>query len=120
MTQEQRNKEIATMLGWIDADGDLVIPNHISAGSNYSEWADTKKVARDDIFKGHVETCYINTTDTGFSYDWNWLMEAVKFIYSKLSPTDSRRHDLIQRVGRGNIQDAFIAISDLAKLYNNN
>jgi viroplasmin and RNaseH domain-containing protein len=53
-----------------------------------------------------------------FHSDWNWLHEAVKKVYSLLTPSDSRKHDIIQLLGRNQKEATFIAVSDFAKLYN--
>jgi len=76
--KEERNKQIAIMLKWIDEDGDLITPIHLSYNRDYKEWADTKQV----IVKGEnfTNTHYINVTNEGFSSDYNWLHEAIDFI----------------------------------------
>jgi len=97
----ESNKEIAKMLGWIDADGDLVVPNHLSNGYNYSEWADTKYIKRDDLYKGCTICHYINVTQEGFSSDWNWLHEVVEKIES-LKEGEEVEHNWYVTVGEGN------------------
>ncbi len=76
----QRNKEIAVMLGCIDADGDLIVPKHLAIGCDYGEWADTKEVNYDNLFPGCTMTHYINVSQECFSTDWRWLMAAVEFV----------------------------------------
>jgi hypothetical protein len=92
MTQQEiqdRNKEIALMLG-LHHDEEAVIFNMTA----YT-W---------DMLRFHS--------------DWNWLMEAVTKVYSLITPTDSIKHDLIQKVGRVQKEAVFIAVSDFAKYWN--
>ena len=144
----ESNKEIAKMLGWIDADGDLVVPNHLSNGYNYSEWADTKYIKRDDLYKGCTICHYINVTQEGFSSDWNWLMSAVDFIrnngyrvtisdeqveiglklpnikeesdkYTKIIMDELFGNSFFIKVEGSSITSTFSAVSKFAKKYNN-
>jgi hypothetical protein len=133
---EKNNKEIAKMLGWIDADGDLVVPHHLSNGYNYSEWADTKYIKRDDLYKGCTICHYINVTQEGFSSDWNWLMEAVEFVqkiiiqkseefiielYKNLpnEPTTFVNCGYNEYQHKNPKEAVFQAVSEFAKKYNN-
>ncbi len=95
---QERNKQIALMLGWRVGHKDFPKEQRWS-----KEWFDTSEI-RHEILHFHT--------------DWNWLMEAVKKVYLLISPSDSRKHDIIQKVGRGQREAAFIAVSDFAKLYN--
>lgn len=129
----ERNKQIAIMLGWIDKDGDLIIPIHLSNGTDYREWADTKEVKRDDLYTGCVLYHYINVTQEGFSSNYNWLMEALNFI-ENLGYTTSITMNFINIMfvnegigitissqnGPSKKEAIFIAVSDFAKKFNNN
>ena len=136
---QERNKDIALMLGWIDNDGDLIVPKHLSIGYDYGEWATTKKIQNDEVYKGFCDTHYINVTDTGFSTNWNWLMEAVEFIEkqkmevsiieAECAIIDTEKALLEENPfmvepickcfdGETKKESTFIAVSDFAKLYN--
>jgi hypothetical protein len=104
----ERNCEIVKMLGlkhgwWIHQDKPLI--------DDKKQWCDLD----DKTFLG---TRVYYDTDLKFHSDWNWLMEAVELLHTKINPWDSRKQDLIQRVGRVKQENTFIMVSDLAKLYN--
>jgi hypothetical protein len=111
MTQQEiqeRNKEIALMLG--------------------------KKYKNNSIVIHYDNVCGVNPTGATWQVclyhsDWNWLMEAVEFIQQKYSTIISHNHCEIHMYDNGkrpiNIGSnttmfaTFIAVSDFAKLYNN-
>jgi hypothetical protein len=92
---QERNKQIALMLGWERH-------NHTS----YFTW--TKQNSKDHIYESILQ----------FHSDWNWLHEAAEKVYSLTHPSDSIRHDIIHILGRSHKEAVFIAVSDFAKLYN--
>jgi hypothetical protein len=53
-----------------------------------------------------------------FHLDWNWIMEVVEKIYSVINPSDSRKHDLIQRVGRVDKEAVVQALWEFLNWYN--
>ena len=128
---KERNRQIAIMLKWIDSDGDLIIPIHLSSGTDYREWADTKKVKRDDLYEGCSISHYINVTQEGFSSNWDWLMESLGYI-EHLGYTTSITMNVINimfieegigktissKNGSSKKEAVFIAVSDFAKKYN--
>jgi hypothetical protein len=100
MTQQEtqeRNKQIALMLGWKITDS---IISYIPEESSFQH-----------------EVGYSANGFLQFHSDWNWLHEAAAVAYSLLSPSDSRKHDIIQLLGRNQKEAVFIAVSDFAKLY---
>lgn len=106
MTQKEtkeRNKHITLMLGYSNPieDKDFYFVEH----KNYNE---------DSVIPKLLELNF----EKRFHLDWNWLMEAVTKVYSLITPSDSIKHDLIQKVGRVQKEAVFIAVSDFAKLYN--
>jgi len=82
MTIEEKSLEIAKMLGWIDKDGDLILPRHLAVGYNYPEWADTKEVEHPELYNGCKLTHYINVGGSGFLTDANWQFEAINWIHN--------------------------------------
>jgi hypothetical protein len=113
MQIEERNKQIALMLGW-----------------TYNELMDRWN---EDMLHD-----YAYVEDLKFHSNWNWLMEAVKFInnthnqdnpYRDLTYTIKHllnggwwklksEEKLIPRRLLSDIEQLFLAVSDFAKLYN--
>ena len=117
MTQQEiqeRNKQIALMLGW----------ECQSTKTKYSYWKlpNNERYFCDYEFPKHDKNFI-------FHSNWNWLMEAVEFIQQKYSTIISHNHCEIHMYDNGkrpiNIGSnttmfaTFIAVSDFAKLYNN-
>jgi hypothetical protein len=105
MTQEERNREIAVMLGWTRH-------NHAS----YFTWTRPEK-PKDHFFESILQ----------FDRDWNWLMEAVEFIekiYNNQPVYFGHNNCVIfspktiRSKGKDKKEAVFIAVSDFAKLYN--
>jgi hypothetical protein len=122
MTQEEiqeRNKEIAVMLG-------------VDINFSTQVYRDSKSSLR------HILDNMPKSEDLKFHSDWNWLMEAVKFInnthnqdnpYRDLTYTIKHllnggwwklksEEKLIPRRLLSDIEQLFLAVSDFAKLYN--
>jgi hypothetical protein len=91
MTQQERNKEIALMLG-LQYDKECVI---------------------------YIMTAY-SWDMLRFHSDWNWLMGAIKKILSIVSENDDMEiyNIIIDQIP--DIEAVFIAVSQFAKLYNEN
>lgn len=107
----QRNKDIALMLWGSQTNPKDREPEwHIGRDLPYCD--------EDGYYQNIGAMNPITISLMQFHSDWNWIMEAASFIYSKVSPSSNIKHDLIQIIGRGHIDDAFLKISDFAKKYN--
>jgi len=112
MTQQEiqeRNKQIALMLGAVPEQWYPVSEMYNQSGVHFAfpqgKWyPDNNRYHSQELLKFHS--------------NWNWLMEAVTKVYSLITPSDSIKHDLIQKVGRVQKEAVFIAVSDFASLYN--
>jgi hypothetical protein len=108
MTQQEiqeRNKQIALMLGWTLKS----YPTYISSPfHSRSVWWSP----------GTTKTFCCIEGEEFFHSDWTWLHEAAEKVYSLTNPSDSIRHDIIHILGRSHKEAVFIAVSDFAKLYN--
>ena len=117
---QKRNNQIALMLGYVNT---------------------TPKDKDFNIFEVKEESLaipkMIETMSMKFHLDWNWLMKAVDFIEKQIIAVWIHGNNcLIQSVGKkenkflpityadvyseNKIQTVFIAVSDFAKLYNEN
>jgi len=114
MTQQEiqeRNEQIALMLGWKNLN-DKSFPEYIDTVGNFYPLKELK-----------------------FHSDWNWLMESCKFIEEqKIAVYIQSNHCIIQSIGtkENNFtpityrdvygtdkkEAVFISVSDFAKLYN--
>jgi hypothetical protein len=109
MTQQEiqeRNKQIALMLGWYEENNTWKVLENFRGGF----------IA---VNKG---------SDLKFNSDWNWLMEAVELIEKIYNnqPIYFGHNDCvifspktIKSKGKDKKEAVFIAVSDFAKLYNN-
>jgi hypothetical protein len=105
MTQQEtqdRNKEIAKLLGWEQYKD--------SKERWFEHWKPNTMLEKP--WSNRVERLE-------FDSDWNWLIESALKVYSLISQPDSLKHDIIQEIGRGHREAAFIKISDFAKKFNN-
>lgn len=124
MTQEEiqdRNKQIALMLGWTIAPLQFkldwcMVPTEERLTKLNQDFVPF--LIKDDEGKIRGKKVLFRD-DTSFHDDWNWLHEAAEKVYSLLSHTDSIKHDIIQLLGRNQKEDVFIAVSNFAKIYNN-
>jgi hypothetical protein len=118
MTQkeiQERNKQIALMLGW-----------------SYITWQEASKLADSSIKPGWwsvapKKSLVINRYNfykgrshnhLRFNFDWNWLIKAIQFLQNHFESkemiwTSIQRHTLFT-----DIETVFITVSDYAKLYN--
>jgi hypothetical protein len=119
MTQQEiqeRNKQIALMLGWTLKS----YPTYISSPfHSRSVWWSP----------GTTKTFCCIEGEEFFHSDWTWLMEAVEFIESRGYEIDifancveictTPDEDYVsEAVGKTKKEAVFIAVSDFAKLYN--
>lgn len=100
MTQQERNNQIALMLGYK--------PNKHNNGS----------------FDDFYDEPQLYVSDLRFHSDWNWLMEAVIYCKSKIGiPTSvlmvCLNNDVIRALMTANKEEVFIAVSDFAQKFNN-
>jgi hypothetical protein len=124
MTQQEiqeRNKQIALMLGWEYIDEKV-------SYQNYGWWV--KGTYHLDADARSNKNWIGFNSDIKFHSDWNWLHEAVEFIESKgydvfvnglyCRITDSGMSDF--EIESGTVlnkkEAVFIVVSDFAKLYN--
>lgn len=76
ITIEQKNEEIAKMLGWLFKD-DIFINTCFGIPSKH-----IKLIFTLNNFMVQNNICKCGSKQLQFNSDWNWLMEAVKFINS--------------------------------------
>jgi hypothetical protein len=100
---QERNKQIALMLGGYKC-------------SKISEQYELPKLMTFPP-KGNSNLCHTAKVcmleDMQFHADWNWLHEAVQFLYKEMYWTGIERYRLYSE-----IESVFVMISGLAKLYN--
>jgi hypothetical protein len=125
MTQQEiqeRNKQIALMMGAIDYKAD--------------KWYKLGGYKEHIYFPNWNYPNRFLEKDLKFHSDWNWLMEAVEFIenlenyyvqieekscyiYDISKFDNSQTNAFIIKDGKTKKESVFIAVSDFAKLYNN-
>ncbi len=146
---QERNKQIALMLGWkyyepkVDIDTSLIgriyercevwakIPIELNRYEQYDQYYFT----RGWYEKAIKESGCGYLTSLKYHSDWNWLIEAIRFIQKKsfditidffsstgILKTDafvSKNSDIIvESLGKEDIEAMFEIVSDFAKLYN--
>jgi hypothetical protein len=97
MTQEtqERNKEIATMLGW--------------------EYVEERDVWNPNMLHDYS---FVKSEDLKFHSDWNWIMEAIQFLQDHFESKE-RSWTTIERYPLyTDIETVFVIVSDFAKHYN--
>jgi hypothetical protein len=104
MTQEEiqeRNKQIALMLGWEEEE----------VGS----WYTNKNFARIVIY-----STYNNYPHVGLPFyrDWNWLMEAIQFLHKHFESKEWTWTSIERYPIYSDIEKVFVLVSDFAKHYN--
>ena len=124
MTQQEiqeRNKQIALMLGGIKEK------NFWNQESYRLE--QFERLSWSNVIQDNFENPHFTLSELQFHSDWNWLMEAVEFIEKIYNnqPIYFGHNDCvifspktIKSKGKDKKEAIFIAISDFAKLYNNN
>jgi hypothetical protein len=121
---QERNKQIALMLGW----------KEYKPERNWF-WGKKKMTYYKGFDKVTWSTPRVYVDYFKFHSDWNWLMEAIRFIQKKsfditidffsstgILKTDafvSKNSDIIiESLGKEDIEAMFEIVSDFAKLYN--
>jgi hypothetical protein len=92
---QERNEQIALMLGWKNLNDDS-FPEYIDTVGNFYPLKELK-----------------------FHSDWNWLMESIKKILSIVLENDDMETYNIIIDQMPDIEAVFIAVSDFAKKFNN-
>jgi hypothetical protein len=111
MTQQERNMQIARMLG-------AIYSSYAEAwGFGNARIESNKLKFGSQIVKGAVWAERFEK-ELKFHSDWNWLMEAIKKILSIVSENDDMEiyNIIIDQIP--DIEAVFIAVSQFAKLYN--
>jgi hypothetical protein len=117
MTQQEiqeRNKQIQKMLGW-----ELI--NYPKNEENFVDYYlfVKKDENGNEIDRFDFDNYNIKKDETiSFHSDWNWLMLSVEFIQAK--PLDKNTYNIWNMRLRTSKEALFIAVSDFAKLYNEN
>jgi hypothetical protein len=132
---QERNKQIALMLN-------IKIEQCYPENKDYKQHGIVYTLEKE--FADNVNSIFLSVSKLKFHSDWNWLMEAVEFIYGTLGFrkysysneehsrclfTDMAIISQNHNYGGGNIitdsgkqstekEAVFIAVSDFAKLYN--
>ncbi len=113
MTQQERNKQIALMLDW-EYDEDLKIFN-----TPFLELVEPQAFG-DEQFSSRLHDYELK-----FHSDWNWLIEAVEFVEKnhawvniKGCLVDITKDYSVSAPSKK--EAVFLAVSDFAKLYNEN
>ena len=108
MTQQEiqeKNVEIAKMLGW-------------KTISELEEINEENEHLKDSYFLAHTELVFWSPEILKFNSDWNWLMEAIEFITNYYSCKVLPSVHLLNMSIFTPKEAVFIAVSDFAKLYN--
>jgi predicted FMN-binding regulatory protein PaiB len=108
MTQQEiqeRNKQIALMMGAIDYKAD--------------KWYKLGGYKEHIYFPNWNYPNRFLEKDLKFHSDWNWLMEAIQFLKKHFESKDRYWTTIEIYPLYSNIEDVFIVVSDFAKLYNN-
>lgn len=132
MTQQEiqeRNKQIAIMLGWKNSFAKKVDQyGYYQTVDGYSTpYANTLD---EQVVEYQQDKNAFAIEDLQFHSDWNWLMEAVEFIESRGYEIDifancveicilPDEEYVSEAVGKTKKEAVFLAVSDFAKLYNN-
>lgn len=81
MTTQEKNIEIALMLGWNDKEGDFLLPKSLEANYDYREWCGTKNAHIQEDWMVTPEQQYdIAPGNLNFHSDANWQFEAIDWI----------------------------------------
>jgi hypothetical protein len=130
---QQRNKDIALMLGWKESSAHKVDQyGYYQCVEGYST------PYRNDLDEQAIEYQYDENAfaieDLRFHSDWNWLIESIEFI-NKIHKENNPYRDLHYTIGYllhggwwgdtkiperllSDKMQLFLAVSDFAKLYN--
>jgi hypothetical protein len=95
MTQQERNKQIALMLGW-------------TYNSFNDRW-------NEDM---HHDYSFLKMDELKFHSDWNWLMDAVEFAVEHFEGTSSISERILDMSINSPKEDVFVAVSEFAEYYN--
>jgi hypothetical protein len=114
---QERNEQIALMLGWKNSFAHKVdqYGYHQTVDGYSTPYINTLD---EQAVEYQSDKNAFAIEDLQFHSDWNWLHEAAEKVYSLTHPSDSIRHDIIHILGRSHKEAVFIAVSDFAKLYN--
>jgi hypothetical protein len=126
MTQQEiqeRNKEIALMLGTIEEKNFFGVDSFFLPQFERETWSNR--------LQDYFDNPHFTLSDLWFHSEWNWLMEAVDFIENKnyhvwigkyaSSITKDSGLDFQINSGKGltKKEAVFLIVSDFAKKYNN-
>jgi hypothetical protein len=125
---QDRNEQIALMLGWKNSFAHKVDQyGYYQTVDGYS--TPYRNTLDEQAVEYQIDENAFAVEDLQFHSDWNWLMETVEFIESKGYEIDifancveictTPDEDYVsEAVGKTKIEAVFIAVSDFAKLYN--